>query len=157
MKANLRFIHSMAKKIDIKIPNVDIHMSEQEQERLSLSFYRVLSNLHKVLAFPTHATLEKSFKFSLVMFACTGISALLGYYTFITWYSALACTLILLFVLWRERAENDAIIQMYKRAKKRADSAKKRARDIADSLDIPKASFGRATYNKKKKKKKGGK
>ena len=141
----------MPKKLDIKVPNVDIHMSEQEQERLSLSFYRVLSNLHKVLAFPTHATLEKSFKFSLVMSACTGISTLLGYYTFITWYSALTCTAIIFIVLWRERAENDALIKMYTRARQRAESAKKRAKAISDSLDIPKASLGRVTQSKKKK------
>lgn len=104
-----------------------------DKEKLSVSIYYMFEAFRDTLSLPTDATLEKSMKFSALLFVCSGISQLLGFYTFISWQGALLCTVILIGLLWVERRENDALLRMYRNARLSAKKAAQRAKDASAS------------------------
>jgi len=99
-----------------------------DKERLSLSIYGILLDIRDTFSLPTHATLEKTFYYSLIMLVCSIISQLTGFYTFISWYGCLTCVVTLVILLWIERSENDALLKMYRTAKLSTEKALRRAK-----------------------------
>lgn len=98
-----------------------------DKERLSLAIYGIIVSVRDALSLPTHATLLNSFIFSALLFVCSLLSSLLGFYTFIGWPGSLICTLVLGTLLFIERSENDALSRMYRSAKLSAKKAMRRA------------------------------
>lgn len=102
-------------------------MNEQEQEQLSLAIYGIVVSIRDTLSLPTHNTLMQTTIYSAVLFLCTLVSDLLGFYTFIGWPGALICTVCLGILLFIERSEQDALSRMYRSAKLSAQKAMRRA------------------------------
>ena len=98
-----------------------------EKEKLSLAIYGIVVSVRDTLSLPTHATLLRTFIFSALLFLCSLLSSLLGFYTFIGWPGSLICTLALGVLLFIERSENDALSRMYRSAKLSAQKAMRRA------------------------------
>lgn len=96
-------------------------------ERLSLSIHGMLLKTYETISLPTHVTLEGTFKFSLILLACSVLSTLLGFYTFISWQGCLICVVLLTILLFIERSENDALLRMYRTARLSAEKALRRA------------------------------
>ena len=120
-----------------------------DKEKLSLAFYNILVGFRDTLSLPTHATLEKCMKLSACMFLLTVVCKLLGLFTFISWQGSLACTLILVALLWKERSENDALLRMYRNARISAQKAAQYAKTAGANLDARRRSAGIGAGTKK--------
>lgn len=124
-----------------------------ENEKLARTIYTMLKNLKQVILLPTDKSLEDTFKFSLLLTCVSAISSLLGFFTFISWQGALTCTAFLLFLLFIERRENDALLRMYKHAQLSAQKVKQRAKDASASRYVQRGTKRTATNKKEVRKK----
>lgn len=120
-----------------------------DKERLSLCFYNILVGMKDTLALPNDSTLEKCMKLSASLFAITVVCKLLGLYTFISWQGSLACTVILVALLWKERRENDALLRMYRNARISAQKASQYAKAAGAYLDDRRRTAGSSANQKK--------
>lgn len=124
-----------------------------ENEKLARTIYTMIKNLKQVILLPTDKSLEDTFKFSLLLTCISAVSSLLGFYTFISWQGALTCTVFLLFLLFIERRENDALLRMYKHAQLSAQKVKQRAKSTSTGRHVQRGTK-RTTANKKEIRKK---
>lgn len=104
------------------------------KEKISLCVYDIVLSVRDTISLPTHETLERTLKFSLLLLVCSILSSLLGFYTFISWQGCLICIVLLVILLWIERSENDALLRMYSSAKLSAEKALRRAKDAGSSI-----------------------
>lgn len=88
-----------------------------DKEKMSLMLYDIILSIKDTVSLPTHSTLERTCFYSALLFVCSLLSNLLGFYTFVSWQGALFTTILLLILLLMERGENNAISRMYRSAK----------------------------------------
>lgn len=105
-----------------------------DQEKISVSFYKIIVSIKDAFSLPTHNTIESTLKLSVVLFVCTVLSTLLGFYTFISWQGSLLCTVFHVVLLYKERSENDALLRMYRNARVSAEKAVQRAKNAGASV-----------------------
>ncbi len=98
-------------------------MDDKEKEKLSLAMYDIVLSIRNNISLPTHGTISKVLVLSIALFVCSVISSLLRFYTFISWEGSLICVIVLLILLWVERAQNDTLIRAYKAGAKYAKKA----------------------------------
>lgn len=120
-----------------------------DKERLSVSLYKIVCSIKDTLSLPTHATLEKTLYYSFGLFCCSGLSKLMGFYTFISWQGALLCTALLILLLWIERSENDALLRMYRTARLSAQKVVRRRQTSGTSNSTRRVS-DKSAGNKRK-------
>jgi hypothetical protein len=99
-----------------------------DKEKLSLSIYDAVCSVKDTLSLPIHSTIVKTLYYSLALLACSIFSELTGFYTFISWQGCLACSVLLVILLWIERSENDALLKMYRAARVSTEKALRRAK-----------------------------
>ena len=113
-----------------------------EKEIISLSIYDIVHSVKNTFSLPTHATLEKTFYYSVALLFCSILSELLGFYTFISWQGDLLCVGLLVLLLWMERSENDALLKMYRTAKVSAEKAVRRAKTAGSNISNGRGTTG---------------
>lgn len=89
-------------------------MNDKEKEKLSLAMYDIVLSIRDNITLPTHGTIAKVLILAIAMLLCSIISRLFRFYTFISWQGCLICVVVLLVLLWVERAQNDTLIKAYK-------------------------------------------
>ena len=112
------------------------------KKRISLSIYNIVLSVRDTLSLPTHNTLEKTLYYSAALLACSILSELIGFYTFISWQGALICVVALVALLWMERSENDALLKMYRTARVSAEKALRRAKAASSGISSKRSSTG---------------
>lgn len=105
-----------------------------DKERFSVSFYKIIVCIKDAFTLPTHNTVEQTLILSAILFGCTTLSTLLGFYTFISWQGALICTVFHVVLLYKERSENDALLRMYRNARVSAEKVMQRAKSASTSI-----------------------
>lgn len=100
----------------------------KDSEQISLQLYNIVVGIRDTLSLPTSNTLEKTTLYSLTMLACSILSQLLGFYTFLCWQGCCLCTLCLIIFNIIERSEKSALLKMYSTARASAEAALRRAK-----------------------------
>lgn len=89
-------------------------MNDKEKEKLSLAMYDIVLSIRDNITLPTHGTIANVLILAIAMLLCSIISRLFRFYTFISWQGCLICVVVLLVLLWVERAQNDTLVKAYK-------------------------------------------
>lgn len=119
-----------------------------DNSRISLMIYNTLVSIKNTLSLPTHATLEKTFIYSLILFGCSILSTLLKFYTFISWQGCLICIIALFTLLWIERSENDALLRMYRTVRVSAEKTLQRTKTAGSGSRSTRSAGVHGNYTK---------
>lgn len=107
-----------------------------ELNKISKNFYKVVLAFKDALVLPTDSSLFSTFKYSCVLTVICLLAKLLGFYTFLSWYGCLTCTLLLLLLLLIERSENHALLEMYRAAQVRARKIARRQQEAGTGSSV---------------------
>ena len=96
-----------------------------EQETIMKYLQDILLGIKDTFQLPTHKTIVSTLKYAIILFACSILSTVLKFYTFIFWQGALFCVAILLGLILMERSEYEEIDKAYSTAMRYIQKAKK--------------------------------
>lgn len=96
--------------------------------------YQLLKSIVDNFTLPTDSTIFMTLKFAVGLFLLSVISSIFGIIHFISWHGALLCVLLLTAFLIKERRENDALVQAYKRAEAVAKRAANKAKATGSNV-----------------------